>query len=55
MISGTMPGALSPLPRDLVVLSGSAGGWDGTYVVDDVSWRIDARSGFTQTFVAHLP
>ena len=55
VISGTMPGALSPLPRDLVVLSGSAGGWDGTYVVDDVSWRIDARQGFTQSFVAHLP
>ena len=55
VISGTMPGALSPLPRDLVVLSGSAGGWDGIYVVDNVSWRIDARQGFTQNFVAHLP
>lgn len=55
VISGTMPGALSPLPRDLVVLIGSSGGWDGAYVVDDVSWHIDARQGFTQSFVAHLP
>ena len=55
VISGTMPGALSPLPRDLMVLSGSAGGFDGTYVVDSVSWRIDARQGFSQSFVAHLP
>ncbi len=55
VITGTMPGALSPMPRDNVVLSGSAGGWDGVYVVDDVTWRIDARSGFTQSFTAHLP
>ena len=55
VITGTMPGALSPMPRDNVVLSGSPGGWDGVYVVDDVTWRIDTRGGFTQSFVAHLP
>ena len=55
VITATMPGSLSPMPRDNVVLTGSAGGFDGLYVVDNVSWRIDARSGFPQSFVAHLP
>lgn len=55
VMTATMPGSLSPMPRDNVVLTGSAGGFDGLYVVDNVSWRIDARSGFTQSFVAHLP
>lgn len=49
-----MPGAFAPMPRDLVVLAGAPAGFDGTYVVDEIIRRINTRSGFTQSFTAHL-
>ena len=53
-IAGDMVGELAMSPRDQINLTGTAGGgWDGTYVVDLVTRRIDARAGFEQGFVAH--
>ena len=53
-IAAEMAGELSMSPRDCVTLTGSVGGgWDGTYVVDLVTRRIDAETGFEQSFVAH--
>lgn len=54
VVSGTMPGTFSLMPRDLIAVSGSLGGFDGTYTVDSVVWRIDVRNGCTQSFVGHL-
>ncbi len=53
-IAGEMAGELAMSPRDQICLTGTAGGgWDGTYVVDFVTRRLDAHAGFEQGFVAH--
>ena len=53
-IAADMAGELALSPRDLLSLTGTAGGgWDGTYVVDLVTRRIDPHAGFEQSFVAH--
>ena len=49
-----MAGELTLAPRDIVLLSNSAGGaWDGSFLVDLVTRRIDVRRGFEQSVVAH--
>ncbi len=53
-ITCEMAGELALSPRDLVALAGTVGGgWDGTYMIDLVTRRIDAHAGFEQSFVAH--
>jgi hypothetical protein len=44
----TMPGDLVVSPRSAVALQGTGTGWDGIYMVSEVSRRIDVRRGFSQ-------
>lgn len=52
-IAADMAGELTVAPRDIVTLTNTAGGtWDGPYMVDLVTRRIDACRGFEQSFIA---
>jgi hypothetical protein len=53
VISGQMVGDLSLQPRSILTVQGSPG-WDGNYVVDEVTREMSARSGFDQSFVARI-
>ena len=51
VVSGSMAGDLSLFPRSVMRVQGS-NGWDGDYVVDEVTREINPHGGFTQSFVA---
>jgi len=44
----TMPGELSLMPRDAVLLTATASAFDQTYYVDEVARRISTAHGFSQ-------
>jgi len=47
-----MPGELALMPRDAILLAGTASAFDQTYHVDEVARRISSAHGFTQTVCA---
>jgi phage protein D len=49
VITATMPGELALTPRSLVSLDGTNTAFDQTYLVDEITRRVTAHDGFTQT------
>jgi phage protein D len=48
-----MPGELSLMPGQQILLQGSGSAFDRTYVIDSVERRLDMSHGFTQSLRAH--